>query len=299
MPVCVALRTLLASLGLTAALSGCNFVPSGGPSDSVIAASAASAVTSPYGGSGINYALVDINQRVLSGMPQGSSQGSQSLSIGDILEITIFEAKPGGLFIPEAGARPGNFITLPRQMIDPAGRISIPYGGQIAAAGRSVVALQNTIQGRLARVADEPQVIISLIKSGRSFLAFGASGVNGRINFGETDLSLAEAVAQAGGLVDARANPSQVFLYRVVGRAVAQRFGVDVTRYQGLYIPIIFRANFSDPASFFAAQYFPMRDKDIIYVSNAKSVQLLKFVRVINAVAVLPVTGAAIRDGWQ
>jgi polysaccharide export outer membrane protein len=34
--------------------------------------------------------------------------------IGDVVNVTIFEAAAGGLFIPiEAGVRPGNFVNLP------------------------------------------------------------------------------------------------------------------------------------------------------------------------------------------
>ena len=42
-----------------------------------------------------------------------------TLGIGDVVSVTIFEAEAGGLFLPsEAGARPGNFVTLPDQMVD-------------------------------------------------------------------------------------------------------------------------------------------------------------------------------------
>jgi polysaccharide export outer membrane protein len=42
-------------------------------------------------------------------------------------------------------------------------------------------------------------------------------------------------------------------------------------------IPTIYRANFRDPSSFFFAQKFQMRHKDIIYVSNADAVEVTKF----------------------
>jgi polysaccharide export outer membrane protein len=42
-------------------------------------------------------------------------------------------------------------------------------------------------------------------------------------------------------------------------------------------IPVIYRANFRDPSSFFFAQAFPMRHKDVIYVSNADAVEISKF----------------------
>src|SRR4030081_3280522 len=39
--------------------------------------------------------------------------------IGDVASVTVFEAAAGGLFIPlEAGVRPGNFVTIPDQIVD-------------------------------------------------------------------------------------------------------------------------------------------------------------------------------------
>jgi hypothetical protein len=47
-----------------------------------------------------------------------------TLGIGDVVSVTIFEAKRGGLLIPsESGARPGNFVTLPNQVVDTNGNI--------------------------------------------------------------------------------------------------------------------------------------------------------------------------------
>ena len=61
-----------------------------------------------------------------------------SLGIGDVVSITIFEAEVGGLFVPgDAGARPGNFVTLPNQIVDSNGNITVPYAGTIRAAGRT------------------------------------------------------------------------------------------------------------------------------------------------------------------
>jgi polysaccharide biosynthesis/export protein len=38
----------------------------------------------------------------------------------------------------EPGARPGNFVTLPDQVVDTNGSITVPYAGTIRALGRSV-----------------------------------------------------------------------------------------------------------------------------------------------------------------
>ena len=41
------------------------------------------------------------------------------------MSVTIFEAEARGLFVPsEAGARPGNFVMLPEQIVDSNGNIT-------------------------------------------------------------------------------------------------------------------------------------------------------------------------------
>ena len=118
----------------------------------------------------------------------------------------------------------------------------------------------------------------------RTYLAFGASGQNGRFDFEESNLTLGEALGKAGGLLDARADPSQVLLYRVVEKTFLTKLGVDTTRLIGETVPVIFRANLRDPAAFFAVQKFPMQDKDVVFVSTSASVELLKFLQIVNSV---------------
>jgi polysaccharide export outer membrane protein len=79
--------------------------------------------------------------------------------------------------------------------------------------------------------------------------------------------------------LDFRANPGQVFLYRLEHREVLERLKVDLRAFppEQVMIPVVYRANFRDPSSFFFAQSFPMRHKDVIYVSNADSVEVTKF----------------------
>jgi DNA-binding protein H-NS len=73
-----------------------------------------------------------------------------TLGIGDAVSVTIFEAKPGGLFVPsDAGARPGNFVTLPNQVVDANGNITVPYAGAIQAVGRTPAEVQEAINESL------------------------------------------------------------------------------------------------------------------------------------------------------
>jgi polysaccharide export outer membrane protein len=127
----------------------------------------------------------------------------------------------------------------------------------------------------------------------QKFVAVGAlgsvgqtSGLTGLFAFDQERLSLNEAVAKAGGLLDSRANPGQVFLYRMEFRETLEALQVDLRKFprDQKFIPTIYRANFRDPSSFFFAQSFPMRHKDIIYVSNAETVEVSKFLEFLRTI---------------
>jgi protein involved in polysaccharide export with SLBB domain len=78
-----------------------------------------------------------------------------TLGIGDVVSVKIFEAEPGGFFVPsDPGARPGNFVTLPNQIVDTSGNITVPYAGTIRAAGRTPSEVQQAImEALMARVS--------------------------------------------------------------------------------------------------------------------------------------------------
>ncbi len=121
----------------------------------------------------------------------------------------------------------------------------------------------------------------------REFLAFGATGASGQFKFLQENVTLGDAVAKAGGLLDDRAEPGQVFVYRIEKRSTLEKMGVDTSKFplESEDIPTIFRINFRDPSSFFAARRFPMRDNDIIYVDNADQVEITKFLVMLATVS--------------
>jgi polysaccharide export outer membrane protein len=369
----------IVALGLVIAVGGCALMPASGPTSRDIRAGQSDPLS-------IQYAFIRITPDVTEVLAQAAPRLATAFmprqpakdvrfGIGDIISVTIFEAAPGGLFIPaEAGVRPGNFVTIPNQAVDIRGNISIPYAGAIRAKDRTQVQLQDAIVAALRDRAIEPQVVVSLVQAQSSlisvlgdvrspgrlpanpagerildviaraggpaspghdewvlmerhgrravvpfgalvyepinnifvnandtlylyrepqtFLAFGAlgqvggsGGGNGQISFDAWRLSLAEAVGKAGGLSDSVADPASVFLYRGETREVAKRLGIDVTGYKGPIVPVIYNINFRDPAGFYLATKFGMRNKDVIYVSNAVSVEVSKFLtylRLIN-----------------
>ena len=109
-------------------------------------------------------------------------------------------------------------------------------------------------------------------------------GVLDRIPFDAWRISLAEGIAKSGGLADLQADPGSVFLYRGETREVAQLLGVDCSPFIGPIIPIIYSLNLRDPAGYFLATKFEMRNKDVIYVSNAISVDTSKFLNYLHLV---------------
>jgi polysaccharide export outer membrane protein len=131
-----------------------------------------------------------------------------------------------------------------------------------------------------------PDDTIYLYREPQTFLAFGAmnptggsllqTGGQGQFNFDAWRISLAEAIGKAGGLNEALAEPAAVFLYRGETRAVAERLGVDCSRFPGPIIPVIYNVNLRNPEGYFLATKFQMRNKDVVYVSNATTVEISK-----------------------
>jgi polysaccharide export outer membrane protein len=60
----------------------------------------------------------------------------------------------------------------------------------------------------------QPGDVLTVTKAPRTFTVFGAAGQNNEIEFPSAKLTLVEALAKAGGLQDARSDPSGVFLFR-------------------------------------------------------------------------------------
>ena len=129
-----------------------------------------------------------------------------------------------------------------------------------------------------------PNDTIYLYREPQTFLAFGAVGAQQQIPFGTWRLSLAEAISRAGGLLDVQADPAAVFLYRGEARDVAEAMGIDVRPYEGPIVPVIYTINLRDPAGYFLASSFEMRNKDILYASNSFSVESTKFMTYLNTI---------------
>lgn len=140
-----------------------------------------------------------------------------------------------------------------------------------------------------------PGDTLYLYREPQTFLAFGAVGTQQQIPFGAWRISLAEAVAKAGGLQDSIADPASVFLYRGETRDVAVAMGIDVSKFEGPIIPVIYNLNLRNPGSYLLATTFEMRNKDVLQVSNSVSSEATKFLsylRTINGTLNDPISTA-------
>lgn len=150
-----------------------------------------------------------------------------------------------------------------------------------------------------------PGDVVYVSREQATFLAYGASGRNGKFDFAAEKLSLAEAVSRAEGLLDDRADPRSVFLYRLEDRRALEAYGMELSQFpaKARRIPTVYRANFREASGFFLTQNFRMKNKDVIYVSNSDATELFKFLDLIrsvpdtaNAFSTLAVSSAAVVD---
>ena len=209
--------------------------------------------------------------------------------LGDVNAPARFPASAAGERVLDAIARAGgprsqgfdSWVLLERN----GRREIVPFGALVYEPANNVYV--------------HPNDTIYLYREPQTFVAFGAvgglNGAQGQFSFDAWRISLAEAVAKANGLTQALADPGSVFLYRGETREVAEQLGVDCSRFDGPIIPIVYSVNFRDPAAYFLATTFQMRNKDVLYVSNAAAVEIAKvldFIRLITATVNDPIVAA-------
>ena len=301
------------------------------------------------------------------GTPIGSIIGR-----GDVLDIAVWEAPPAALFgASVGGSQLGDGVainalargtTLPEQMVDSDGRITIPFAGSIVAAGRTPQQIERDITNRLTGKAHLPQAIVRIIHNASSnvtvvgdvansaripltargerlldvlaasggvkqpvgkmtiqitrgntvaslplstvindprqnirlqaddvvtalyqpfsFTALGATGRNEEIAFEATGLTLAQALGRVAGLQDQRADVRGAFIFRLEDPVnLGLPAGTQIRTTPDGKVPVIYRIDLKNPATFFVAQGFPIRNKDVLYVSNAPLADIQKFGR--------------------
>ncbi|AHI26649.1 polysaccharide biosynthesis/export family protein [Komagataeibacter swingsii] len=166
-------------------------------------------------------------------------------------------------------------------------------GGGLHASEDTIVQLtrhNQVAEGPLKLPEDDPQQNIlmeagdrlQLIYEPRTYTVFGAAGQPVETAFTKSSLNLAEALARVGGPADYQADPNAIFVFRYENANIAQRLGLPVGPDQAT-VPIVYQLDMINPVSFFLAEHFVMKNKDMIFIANAKANKVTKVFNLINA----------------
>ncbi|MFN3350798.1 polysaccharide biosynthesis/export family protein [Pseudorhodoplanes sp.] len=140
-----------------------------------------------------------------------------------------------------------------------------------------------------------PGDVLTVVREPQRFTAFGGTGRNELIQFDAAGMTLEQALARAGGLLDFRADSTGVFLLRFEPASlVAEMLPERKEQIATNYVPVVYRLNLRNANSYFMARAFPMRDKDILYVANAPLTEVQKFLSVIGTITAPVLQGAAV-----
>ncbi|AXI57015.1 sugar ABC transporter substrate-binding protein [Sulfitobacter sp. JL08] len=123
--------------------------------------------------------------------------GSDTISPGDTLGLTIWENVDDGLLAGEAQ----NATLLEEVQVDGDGFIFVPYAGRIRAAGNSPEAIRRIITEKLEDQTPDPQVQVRrLAGDGSTVSLIGSVGAQGVYAIERPTRTLSTMLARAGGV---------------------------------------------------------------------------------------------------
>jgi polysaccharide biosynthesis/export protein len=148
--------------------------------------------------------------------------------------------------------------------------------------------LQSVVRNASDNVVVRPNDQIFLTRNPRSFAVLGATQKVAQYPFDTERVSLAEAIARAGGPIDTIGDPSGIYLFRYEPWPIAKELlaaqNIDIGQ-PGTgsgFVPILYQIGLEGANGYFYAQALQMRDKDVILITNAEATQLQKSLAIIR-----------------
>lgn len=214
-------------------------------------------------------------------------RGNQISVLGDVGAPLRFAIDPGGIRVLGAIARAGGPKSPAYETV-----VSVKRNGRIAKQMMSDV-----IKNPQADVFLSPGDVVYLSREPRFFIVLGSTpspgsiggSNNRRFTFENDRMTLAEALAKAGGLDGGRADSKSVYVLRAESRTMLEKAGVDTSTLAGARVPTVYTVDFSKADGLFLADLFNVRDRDVIFVSEAPSQEIIKLLNIVS-----PVTGNAV-----
>ncbi|WP_293034406.1 polysaccharide biosynthesis/export family protein, partial [Paraburkholderia sp.] len=201
--------------------------------------------------------------------------------VGDVAGSTRMPLTARGERLLDALASAGGV----RQPVDKV-TIQVTRGNDVAS-----LPLETVIRDPRQNIPLHAGDVVTALYQPYSFLALGATGKNQEINFEAQGITLAQALARAGGLEDSRSDVRGVFVFRFENANALQWPSQPVRTTAEGKVPVVYRVDLRDPNSFFVAQDFVMDNKDLLYVSNAPITDVQKVLNLVFSVAYPVVTG--------
>ena len=170
-------------------------------------------------------------------------------SISQTLTVVGDVSAPGQFSIPPAGIRLIDAVALAGGASSPSFETQLTV---VRDGVRATVPLDGVLAGQGNNIQMRSGDVVELQYRPRSFTAFGAVTDQNYQTFTNQDVSLAEALAQSGGLNDSLADAGGVFLFRVetVSRLQGLQRSTPLPRTpQG--VPVVYRLDLSTPQAFF------------------------------------------------
>ena len=171
-----------------------------------------------------------------------------------------------------------------------AGGVRQPVGKTTIQLSRSghvaAMPLDTVIRDPAQNIRLQADDVVTALFQPYSFTALGAVGNNAEIPFEGVGITLSQALGRIGGLQDSRADIKGVFLFRLENPSALDPgiVAAGPTTPDGK-IPVIYRLDLRNPSAFFVAQGFPIRNKDVLFVSNAPVADLQKFMTIVSSMA--------------
>lgn len=187
-------------------MAGCSFLPGNGPAGMSIQED-----DLPDG-----YVVVDVDQRAIAALKWRGNSSLKNMSqyrpasapvmgIGDVIQVTIWEAAPGNLFAT-VGNTPGSIgsvgsASIPPQTVSRTGTINVPFAGDIKVVGKSTRDVEKSIVGQLKAKAVDPQALVTVVKSADSSVTVAGDAVGGgQVQLSPNNERILEVVAVTGGI---------------------------------------------------------------------------------------------------
>lgn len=230
-------------------------------------------ISIPYGGK------LHVVGRTVGEVETMVRQSLRGLSQNPQVLIAMSQAITNSVIVSGEVARPGRLVLQTnRETLSDVIALAGGYRGNAKDLSLRVFRRSDSVDIAINDLIDTPQLDVRaypgdrlmLINNPRTYSVMGAPSAVQQIPFTRSKVSLAEAIATAGGANPGLGDPAAIFVFRYVRDE------------QGVEVPVVYHLNMMKTGTYFLAQRFAMHDKDVLYFGNAAANQPSKVLGLVS-----------------